>query len=174
MKLIVLFFIINLKFIFSTNECESITDITEPSNCTDHSTNSQYKDYCCYYYASDDNRFCKTIPYSSFNDKNKYEYINNILYQVDCGDTRKVTLLEQCGDVNNANDASLDECQTYSTVLNSCCYVEGNEKLSKGCYWLGTKYEGEINYAGVNMDCFMDYLKFKLLYLIFIFLFLFF
>ena len=82
-----------------------------------------------------------------------------------------MTLLEQCGNVNEANDASLGKCQKHSTVLNSCCYVKGNNDISKGCYWLGTKYEGEIKYAGVDMECFMDYLKFKLFYLIFLFLF---
>ena len=172
MELIILFFIINLNFVFSADGCDNITAATDASTCTEHSTSSQYSDYCCYYKKDGESSgFCKTIPYSSFNDKNKYEYIGNTLYQVDCGNARKVTLLEQCGDVNKANDASLDECQTYSTVLNSCCYVEGNDKLSKGCYWLGTKYEGEINYAGVNMDCFMDYLKFKLFYFVFLFLF---
>ena len=106
-----------------------------------------------------------------YNNRDKYEYIGDILYEVKCEDKREVTLLEQCGNINKANDASLGKCQEHSTVLNSCCYVKGNNEISKGCYWLGTKYEGEIKYAGVDMECFMYYLKFKLFYLIFLFLF---
>ena len=172
MELIILFFIIKLNFVFSADGCDDITAATDASTCTEHSTSSQYSDYCCYYKKDGESSgFCKTIPYSTYNNRDKYEYIGDILYEVKCEDKREVTLLEQCGNINKADDASLGKCQKHSTVLNSCCYVKGNNEISKGCYWLGTKYEGEIKYAGVDMECFMDYLKFKLFYLIFLFLF---
>ena len=49
--------------------------------------------------------------------------------------------------------------------------MKGNGNINKGCYWLGTKYEGDISWAGVEMECSMDYLKYSIIYLIFIFLF---
>ena len=130
-----------------------------------------YSDYCCYFNSSDKS-FCKAIPYSSYNDKDKYENIDGVLYQVTC-DTgnRKVTLLEECGNTNEVNEANYEKCKKHSTVLNSCCYVKGNGNINKGCYWLGTKYEGDISWAGVEMECSMDYLKYSIIYLIFIFLF---
>ena len=173
MELYILLLIINLNFIFSTSDCDGFTGTADSSECAKFQIKSGYNDYCCYYEPtiSGTSGFCKTIPYSTYNNRDKYEYIGDILYEVKCQDKREVTLLEQCGNVNEANDASLGKCQEHSTVLNSCCYVKGNNEISKGCYWLGTKYEGEIKYAGVDMECFMDYLKFKLFYLIFLFLF---
>ena len=173
MELYILLLIINLNFIFSTSDCDGFTGTADSSECAKFQIKSGYNDYCCYYEPtiSGTSGFCKTIPYSTYNNRDKYEYIDDILYEVKCQDKREVTLLEQCGNVNEANDASLGKCQEHSTVLNSCCYVKGNNEISKGCYWLGTKYEGEIKYAGVDMECFMDYLKFKLFYLIFLFLF---
>ena len=175
MELYILLLIINLNFIFSTSDCDGFTGTANSAECANFQIKSGYNDYCCYYEptssTSGTSGFCKTIPYSTYNNRDKYEYIGDILYEVKCQDKREVTLLEQCGNVNEANDASLGKCQKHSTVLNSCCYVKGNNEISKGCYWLGTKYEGEIKYAGVDMECFMDYLKFKLFYLIFLFLF---
>ena len=173
MELYILLLIINLNFIFSTSDCDGFSGTADSSKCANFQIKSGYNDYCCYYEPtiSGTSGFCKTIPYSTYNNRDKYEYIGDILYEVKCQDKREVTLLEQCGNVNEANDASLGKCQEHSTVLNSCCYVKGNNDISKGCYWLGTKYEGEIKYAGVDMECFMDYLKFKLFYLIFLFLF---
>ena len=173
MELYILLLIINLNFIFSTSDCDGFTGTADSSKCANFQIKSGYNDYCCYYEPtiSGNSGFCKTIPYSTYNNRDKYEYIGDILYEVKCEDKREVTLLEQCGNINKANDASLGKCQEHSTVLNSCCYVKGNNEISKGCYWLGTKYEGEIKYAGVDMACFMDYLKFKLFYLIFLFLF---
>ncbi len=173
MELYLLLLIINLNFIFSTSDCDGFSGTADSSKCANFQIKSGYNDYCCYYEPtiSGTTGFCKTIPYSAYNNRDKYEYIDDILYEVKCEDKREVTLLEQCGNINKANDASLGKCQEHSTVLNSCCYVKGNNEVSKGCYWLGTKYEGEIKYAGVDMECFMDYLKFKLFYLIFLFLF---
>ena len=169
-RLCILFFIININFIFSLNNC-SISNPNRIEDCFYQQNYVLYSDYCCYFNSSDKS-FCKAIPYSSYNDKDKYENIDGVLYQVTC-DTgnRKVTLLEECGNTNEANEANYEKCKKHSTVLNSCCYVKGNGNINKGCYWLGTKYEGDINWAGVEMECSMDYLKYSIIYLIFIFLF---
>ena len=169
-RLCILFFIININFIFSLNNC-SISNPNRIEDCFYQQNYVLYSDYCCYFNSSDKS-FCKAIPYSSYNDKDKYENIDGVLYQVTC-DTgnRKVTLLEECGNTNKANEANYEKCKKHSTVLNSCCYVKGNGNINKGCYWLGTKYEGDISWAGVEMECSMDYLKYSIIYLIFIFLF---
>ena len=168
--LCILFFIININYIFSLDNC-SISNPNRIEDCFYRQNYVLYSDYCCYFNSSDKS-FCKAIPYSSYNDKDKYENIDGVLYQVTC-DTgnRKVTLLEECGNTNEANEANYEKCKKHSTVLNSCCYVKGNGNINKGCYWLGTKYEGDINWAGVEMECSMDYLKYSIIYLIFIFLF---
>ena len=168
--LCILFFIININYIFSLDNC-SISNPNRIEDCFYRQNYVLYSDYCCYFNSSDKS-FCKAIPYSSYNDKDKYENIDGVLYQVTC-DTgnRKVTLLEECGNTNEANEANYEKCKKHSTVLNSCCYVKGNGNINKGCYWLGTKYEGDISWAGVEMECSMDYLKYSIIYLIFIFLF---
>ena len=170
-RLCILFFIININYIFSLDNCSSISNPNRTEDCSYQQNYVLYSDYCCYF-NSNDKSFCKAIPYSSYNDKDKYENIDGVLYQVTC-DTgnRKVTLLEECGNTNEANEANYEKCKKHSTVLNSCCYVKGNGNINKGCYWLGTKYEGDINWAGVEMECSMDYLKYSIIYLIFIFLF---
>ena len=168
--LCILFFIININYIFSLDNC-SISNPNRIEDCFYQQNYVLYSDYCCYFNSSDKS-FCKAIPYSSYNDKDKYENIDGVLYQVTC-DTgnRKVTLLEECGNTNEANEANYEKCKKHSTVLNSCCYVKGNGNINKGCYWLGTKYEGDINWTGVEMECSIDYLKYSIIYLIFIFLF---
>ena len=81
---------------------------------------------------------------------------------------KKKTYLEQCGDVSKGSNVDFEDCKEHSTLLNSCCLAKGNY-IKKGCYWLGTKYEGEINWAGVDMECNLTYIKYSLFYLIFIF-----
>ena len=163
--------IINLSFIFSLSNCDNITDAkNNNTNCFSQQELTQYPHYCCFYEnLQKDRSFCKSIPYSSYNNNDQYENINGELYSIECNaNNRKVTLLEQCGDITKANEASFKKCKEHSTVLNSCCYVKGNDVISKGCYWLGTKYEGDINWAGVDMDCYMNYLKYSIIYFIFI------
>ena len=168
----ILLFIININYIFSLNNC-NIFNPTTDNDCFQQQNYSLYSDYCCYFNNSANNHsFCKAIPYSSYSDKDIYENIDGVLYQVTCNTgNRKVTLLEECGNTNKANEANYEKCKKHSTVLNSCCYVKGNGNINKGCYWLGTKYEGDINWAGVDMECSMNYLKYSIIYLIFIFYF---
>ena len=74
--------------------------------------------------------------------------------------------LEKCG----KNEAkSLDDCKKYSNVLNSCCFTEGKSSIyEKGCYWLGTKYEGDIDWANGHFECNSNYLKAKYLFMLFL------
>ena len=185
-NILILVFLINLNIIFSNNSCEEVESPTNEINCTSKtiSNSKSYPDYCCFYEPVKNNNdnnnninntFCRTIPYSSFYQEVSYENINDQLYKVTCksNEENPKTILEQCGNVKKANEADFEDCKEYSTLLNSCCFTKGNSNIKKGCYWLGTKYEGDINWAGVDMECNMNYLKYSLFYLIFIFSYIF-
>ena len=168
----VLLFLINLNFIFSIFDCELIKNPKNAENCTKLTSNSNYPDYCCFYKSfNSDETFCRTIPYSAIYKDLKYENINGELYEVNCSSSNEATLLEQCGKKNEGT--SLESCKEYSNGVNSCCYIKGNNEISRGCYWLGTKYEGKTTWAGVEMECNMSFLKYSLFYLNFIFFVLF-
>ena len=176
MYLYILLLIINIKLILSSHECDNIINPNNPFICNNitskEQNNQNNRDYCCYYESIPvNNSFCKTIPNSAFYRENMYENIDGVLYNITCGDQKQFNLLEKC--VANGKSNDLNDCKKHSTVLNSCCYTKGNTEINKGCYWLGTKYEGEINWAGVEMECNMSYLKYYLVNLIFIFLIIF-
>ena len=165
-------FLINLNLIFSIFECEQIKNPNQAEECNVSSSKSSYPDYCCFYKLFNSNKtFCRTIPYSAIYKDLKYENINGELYEVNCSSSNEATLLEQCGKKNEGT--SLESCKEYSNGVNSCCYIKGNNEISRGCYWLGTKYEGKTTWAGVEMECNMSFLKYSLFYLNFIFFVLF-
>ena len=128
--------------------------------------------YKCYYENTKNGAdfICKDIPSSVYSSDIKYEYINNTLYSIICNctspDKNKTYPLEQCGDSKSKDN--LDDCKKHSTVLNSCCFTERNEIYAKGCNWLGTKYEGDIDWAGGHFECNSDYLNAKYLFIIFL------
>ena len=172
---LVFLFLINLNFIFSILECEQKRDPKNASECNDLSSKSSYPDYCCFYKlfndTNDNDTFCRTIPYSAIYKDLNYENIDGKLYEVNCSNRNEATLLEQCGKKNEGT--SLESCKEYSNGVNSCCYIKGNNEISRGCYWLGTKYEGKTTWAGVEMECNISFLKYSLFYLNFIFFVLF-
>ena len=163
----VFLFLINLNFIFSIIECEQTENPNQAEVCNVLSSKSSYPDYCCFYKLFNSNKtFCRTIPYSAIYKDLKYENIDGELYEVNCSSSNEATLLEQCGKKNEGT--SLESCKEYSNGVNSCCYIKGNNEISRGCYWLGTKYEGKTTWAGVEMECNMSFLKYSLFYLNFI------
>ena len=172
---LVFLFLINLNFIFSILECEQMSNPKNASECNELSSKSSYPDYCCFYKlfndTNDNDTFCRTIPYSAIYKDLNYENIDGKLYEVNCSNRNEATLLEQCGKKNEGT--SLESCKKYSNGVNSCCYIKGNDEISRGCYWLGTKYEGKTTWAGVEMECNMSFLKYSLFYLNFIFFVLF-
>ena len=124
---------------------------------------------------------CKLVPYSAYYKSKYIEYIDGKLYEVNCDDIdKKPYALEECGNTYKKDKASLKECKKYSTFVDSCCYyseknkkdddpvVNVTDQLIEGCYWLGSKYEGSIFWAGVRLECFNKYLQFSLYSLIFL------
>ena len=173
--------IFNIFLFFSINHII----ISQNCNCIDGTNqNKAYPDYCCKYTAINPNTpsqtFCKTVPYSSYFSGYKNEYINEVLYKVECNNQENKTTfaLEPCGNIYSEK-LSFKNCKKYSTLVDSCCYFSGTfvddidqkeQSLIKGCYWLGSKYNGEINWAGAKLECHHKYLNYSLFYFIFIIL----
>ena len=182
--LMIIFLILVICPVSKSKICEELSK----NECKTDS--SKYSDYCCYFtpiIPSVGDEFCKTVPYSSFYKGYKKEFINGTLYNVSCDEpnsTIKTFPLEQCGNSYENKDKhfGLKNCKKYSTLVNSCCYfseekddfdsniaLKDDEKYEKGCYWLGSKYEGEINWAGIKLVCNQKHLNYYL-YSFFIFI----
>ncbi len=159
------------------DECDAKTSETDPNNCLKIvDEGKKYPDYCCHY--SGATNFCKTVPYSSYRGENFKDSIGDSLYTVTCPQGQKTFALEQCG--NTFEEAkSLSDCKKYSTFVDSCCYYKtpengkNNNFKENSCYWLGSKYEGTINWAGIELECNQKYLNSSLFLIIFIILVLF-
>ena len=180
MKKIIIKIFLSLS-IYATicSECEGIKP-PDKEKCLKSFKEEKYPDACCFFEGpTDEDNFCKTVPYSSYSKENTKEYINDKLYNVYCPKVSKDNFnLEQCGNIYNDNPSQKD-CRKYSTYVDSCCYYSGKnndddpenngETFKKSCYWLGSKYEGSIFWAGARLECsfkFLNYSLFTLLYLI--------
>ena len=144
------------------------------SECFNKAKNDNNNVLCFYENVyNETDTLCNEIPYSSFISNETYEYIDNKLYNVSCNSKESIIYpLAQCCD--NCSPKELDDCKKYSNVFDSCCFTKGNNLYKKGCYWLGTKYEGEIKWAGGNFECYSYYLNqidLFIFFLIFVFIF---
>ncbi len=164
----ILIFIVLFHIILS-QDCENFNSTED--ECQNATTKGKYPTFCCYYkaiYPIKDPSLnkCKAVPYSSYYSDYNKEYLDGILYNVTCNKTLGPTtyILEQCGNTQGNVD-SLKDCKKYSTFVDSCCYYSGPNKneIKKGCYWLGSKYEGKINWAGVQLECYQKYLNYSLI-----------
>ena len=181
MKKIILEIFLSLNiYAFIYSQCSDHNN--DENKCLEKSQNGKYPDLCCFFKkedSTDGSGLCKAIPYSSYSQEYNKEYIDGTLYNINCSKIDKETYnLERCGNTYNQNP-SKKECKKYSTYVDSCCYYSGENKADdpknegkafvKGCYWLGSKYEGSIFWAGARLECsfkFLSYSLFTLLYLI--------
>ena len=181
MKKIILEILLSLNiYAIIYSKCSDYDNKQE--DCLKESQTGKYPDLCCFYKEEgniDGSGLCKAIPYSSYSQEYKREYIDGILYNINCSKINKETFnLERCGNIYDQNP-SKKECKKYSTYVDSCCFYSGKNNADdpknegkpfvKGCYWLGSKYEGSIYWAGARLDCsfkFLSYSLFALLYLI--------
>jgi hypothetical protein len=164
--------ILSLHFIYAS-DCSS-TVPTKSGDCFSKSSNN--REICCYLtglnsYSND--KLCVSIPNSAFTGETKYSYDNKI-YNIECDYPGTSSILEKCGGTPDSKKG----CSTGSSFTNSCCYYEKtetespNEKVKNtktGCYWLGTKFEGEISWAGLMLACNSSFLTYSLP-LLFVFL----
>ena len=143
-------------------------------DCLNKNKNSKYEKFHCYieaiYPKNESDYDCIEIPFSSYYTGFSKYHRNNTLYDVTCSSNtkniEKTFVLEQCG--NKYGKKNFDNCKEYSSLVDSCCYFSGNldrsvdqgeQRLEKGCYWLGSKYEGTIKWAGAELECFQKYLN---------------
>ena len=184
-------YILILTFIFISKtfqqNCQNIKNETE---CKNYPSSDLYGDFCCWYIpltdTSSNSGKCKKVPYSASikfetGETLKYDVIDGVLYEVNCSkkyDDQSVGVLNKCGE--DLTSFSLKKCKKYSSYVDSCCYYSGKKKDQKynepypkteeGCYWLGAKYSGNINWAGLKLLCEGKYLKSKfLMFLIMLF-----
>jgi hypothetical protein len=186
-------YILILTLIFISKSFQQKCEGKGKDECLNYPSSDLYGDFCCWYSnltetstSSSEDGICKKIPYSasirldSDNTLN-YDVINGVLYKVDCGnkkyDDQSVGVLNKCGE--DLTSFSLKKCKKYSSYVDSCCYYSGKKKDQKynepypkteeGCYWLGAKYSGNINWAGLKLSCEGKYLKRKFLMFLMLF-----
>ena len=139
---------------------------------------------CCYYESVEtaQEKLCRPIPYSARMDIN-YDIIDNKLYKVTCNSQelegtkkKEITVLQRCGE--DVSDPSVKKCKEYSSYVDSCCYWNGKDTIgdnlrpypdpkenngqSRGCYWLGAKFDGEIYWGTMKLKCGSFYQKLSL------------
>ena len=172
MRKIIIFFI--FFFIFSqfqlSNETCLQKNATASEDCTKFNGPNLHDELCCYYSAVDNSndKFCHSVPYSSrMENIMSYDVINDTLYEVTCNNEshykKDSTVLARCGE--DVDNPSVGKCKKYSSYVDSCCYYNGTEidngytypKTTKGCYWLGAKFDGEILWGGMKLKCTSTY-----------------
>ena len=190
-KIWMIIFIFLTIYPISKSNCDGDTS----EKCLQSSTNfSKYDDICCFLNPINNSTMvdpiCKAVPHSSYFSgyKKEYDKENNILYDVNCNVEKdaQTYALEQCGNTHK-EPKSLKDCKKYSSLVDSCCYFSpedededddeeeeeeikinfGNQTFKKGCYWLGSKYEGKITWAGIKLKCQQNYLNYNLFSLFF-------
>ena len=172
MKKIILEIFLSLNiYAIIYSKCSDYDDNEE--KCLKHFKTGKYPDLCCFYKKENSTSgLCKEIPFSSYSQEYKKEYFDDILYNINCSGFEKETYnLERCGNIYNQNP-SKKECKKYSSYVDSCCYYSGENNKDdpkvegktfvKGCYWLGSKYEGSIFWAGARLECSFKFLKYSL------------
>ena len=192
MRKIIIFFIfifIFSQFQLSNESCSSKINPANLSECSKFNGPNLHDELCCIYSAidnsiSDPNKeFCHSVPYSSrMEDIMQYDVINDTLYKVNCNNEshfkKKSTVLARCGE--DVENPSVGKCKKYSSYVDSCCYYNGTEidngytypPTTKGCYWLGAKFDGEILWGGMKLKCSSTYytVSFSLLILSILFM----
>lgn len=177
--LLALITILSLNFITGqvTYQCSS-TIPTSQSDCFNATTDSNQ--YCCYLTGINnysDEKFCLNVPQTAYTGETKYAYDNKV-YNIACDFSEETTILEKCP----GEPTSKKGCSTGSSFTNSCCYYKKidtdspNEKVQNsdtGCYWLGTKFNGDISWAGLKLSCSQNFLTFSITFSLLISLFLF-
>ena len=183
---IILFFIIFPVILSESIFLDSCENKKPEKNtdCTQYSDKKKkYPDYCCYLEQMSNKtenqiKMCKLIPYSAYSSKYTKEIIDGELYKIDCGPTQTTYPLEQCGNIHK-EAKKLGDCKKYSTFVDSCCYYKKDDQnknsdfKENSCYWLGSKYEGKINWAGIDLQCDCKFLNISLFMIILSILFLF-
>jgi len=169
MPLFIVFKLIISQNIIPTTLSCSNTSPKSANDCFNNLTNDD--NICCYLsgvqtYANE--KMCISIPSTSYVGDLSY-ILSKKTYNIQCRvSTSTPTFLKQCG---FAGALSSSDCSTGSTFVNSCCYYSGTDvnKTPQGCYWLGTKYSGKTNWAGLSLECASNNIMISLVLIFFYF-----
>lgn len=197
-KIIVVLFYFSffLQLRITNQKCSSSISPATEEKCSQFNGPNLHDELCCLYKKIDSTNnegkstenektnFCYSVPYSSrMEDIMSYDVINDTLYKVSCNNsTHKKkngpTVLARCGE--DVENPSVGKCKKYSSYVDSCCYYNGTEidngytypPTTKGCYWLGAKFDGEILWGGMKLKCSSTYytVSFSLLILSILFM----
>lgn len=187
-KIIIIASLLLFSYIKANNYCSQNTS-PDKESCFALSGPNLHDDMCCYYELVETaqeeytpKKLCRPIPYSARMAIN-YDIIDNKLYKVTCNsqelnETKKkeITVLQRCGE--DVSDPSVKKCKEYSSYVDSCCYWNGKDTIgdnlrpypdpqenkgqSRGCYWLGAKFDGEIYWGTMKLQCGSFYQKISL------------
>jgi hypothetical protein len=165
LSLIALSILLCLKIVYSQTSF-TCTDTTpnQAADCNGKLTNSN--NLCCYIETvqGEKNKKCISVPKSSYSGSSVYVE-DELTYSIDCGSNapKQGIILKSCGP---SNAISKKDCSTGSSFVDSCCYYSGTgatitPKPNQGCYWLGTKYDGETTWGGMPLECNSNYLTYS-------------
>ena len=184
-KIIIIASLLLFSYI-KANYCSKNTGPEDKESCFALSGPNLHDDMCCYYESVETDptqeKLCRPIPYSARMDIN-YDIIDNKLYKVTCNSQelegtkkKEITVLQRCGE--DVSDPSVKKCKEYSSYVDSCCYWNGKDTIgdnlrpypdpqtnhgqSRGCYWLGAKFDGEIYWGTMKLKCGSFYQKISL------------
>lgn len=160
-------------FLIIKTQCRNETSPSITS-CPKYNSGDPYGDFCCFYQLvqtpppppSPNPNKCKILPYSALQNVMKYDVIGTDLYKVDCGKsvTEGQSVLSPCGE--GLENPNLSGCKTYSSFVDSCCFFDKDEAVDisypvtqTGCYWLGSKFNGDIIWGSLKLKCSSNYPK---------------
>ncbi len=185
--LISLLILSSLYFSFvQTQSCENI-DIKINSKCIRENINKDNLTACCVLSPINQTinipSFCKS--YSQSTSYPTSDAIDGIQYNVVCHDipstnpntssfnkpkkrqneVKSFTQNAKCGKDTVTYES---DCTNSSTLENSCCFYSYSD--FKGCFWLGSKFDGKSNYNGIKFNCRVENIiaNFSLMIMIFL------
>ena len=187
-KIIIIASLLLFSYIKANDKYCSQKKNPDKESCFALSGPNLHDDMCCYYEPVETDqkesleKLCRPIPYSARMNIN-YDIIDNKLYKVTCNPQelegtkkKEITVLQRCGE--DVSDPSVKKCKEYSSYVDSCCYWNGKDTIgdnlrpypdpkenngqSRGCYWLGAKFDGEIYWGTMKLQCGSFYQKISL------------
>lgn len=158
----------NFSFV-KTENCDTI-DIKIKPTCVRDALNKDTQYACCVLSPINQtinlSSFCKS--YLKATSYPTTEAIDGIQYNVVCNDIptasqpnssynkpqkrqNEVKSFSQNIACGKESVTYISDCTNSSTETNSCCYYSYSDY--KGCFWLGSKFDGESNYNGIKFNC---------------------
>ena len=122
-------------------------------DCYQFSTNTNL---CCHMEDPTNSFFnyCESINSGDYLTTINNKVINGVNITMDCGSVYSANAMSKCG---NTTVSSINDCVTYSTQENSCCYY--NYLGNKGCIKYDFNIKDSVLIGNVILQCTSTYLK---------------